>query len=76
MKQNEGGKARGGKKEKIIYSAYLWSCTSVLYHQENCIKSPHRRNEPLTRGEERSGEGRERERKNEAASRYNEFLRG
>lgn len=66
MKRNEGRREEE-EKGKIIYSAYLWSCTSVLYHQENCIKSPHRRNELQTRGEER-GE------KNEAASGYNEFL--
>lgn len=37
---------RGKKEEKnkrIIYAACLWSCTSVVYYRENCIKSPHKR---------------------------------
>lgn len=33
----------GEKNVKIIYSMYLWSWTSLLYHPENCIKTPHKR---------------------------------
>lgn len=36
---------RGGKKKEVIYSVYLWSCSSVFYHPETSSKSPHWGNE-------------------------------
>lgn len=53
----------GGKKKELMYSVYLWSCSSVFYHLETSIKSAHWGNESQERGE-----------KNEAASGSNEFL--